>query len=544
MMSDQQTGSDALGDGDTPEKQFATAPPVTSLLDLPTSVLDDITRRALQHSDGETLSLSCRALSETRLLHAPSFRVKLETQHCDQLLTPRVTAALRARTNNLTLILEQPAKSSRKGLLCQVLARLGCCPAVKSCMLGSTKVSWSLKPLDCTPRLAQHLMSSFPGLTALSLHGYSITCSGLASLLAHPSLCLQLQQLDLTRTTITQQPQQPDQPRATTLDNLFHGARLQQLSLDGNRKSSMPNLAPLAQHLTQLRVSDIGTAIYLLEPQVWLAERLPHLLQPLPLLRTLLLPDAMVKGHQELDALLATQLTSVQLKSVQGLTHAYPDAPCSWQRLELTGEIDIATAAYLPLHTLTQPLVLGCLDITPSDSSLLLAAAAQNLTQGGKLPPRVRVLNLRLWEEAMTLEQTATLLQPLHGCCWGKVRFDDFGDVSSEHVPAMAALCRGCTHLEFFEGSLAPSLEFWHQLVQLMPSVQHVAFEYSGGATSAIMCECLHLMAEQPWARWLDITIKPPPLALYHPLPAYCEAIINAFNNPSKPGRFRVCFMV
>ncbi|KAJ9521640.1 hypothetical protein QJQ45_008984 [Haematococcus lacustris] len=180
----------------------------------------------------------------------------------------------------------------------------------------------------------------------------------------------------------------------------------------------------------------------------------------------------------------------------------------------------------------------------PSDSSLLLAAAAQNLTQGGKLPPRVRVLSLRLWEEAMTLEQTAALLQPLHGCCWGKVRFDDFEDVSSEHVPAMAGLCRGCTHLEFFEGSLAPSLEFWHQLVQRMPSVQHVAFEYSGGATSAAMCECLFLMAEQPWARWLDITIEPPPLASYHPLPAYCEAITNTFNNPSKPGRFRVCFMV
>ncbi|KAJ9521786.1 hypothetical protein QJQ45_015294 [Haematococcus lacustris] len=382
-MGNKQSVSDGPGDGDAPGVHSAAAapPPAASLLGLPTSLLDDILRRALQHGTGEALSLSCRALSQTRLQHAPSFRFELDNRQCDQLLTPRITAALRARTDKLTLILEQ----------------------------------------------------------------------------------------------------------------------LQRLSLDVNSLSFVSGMEHLAQHLTQLRVVDI----YFLEPQIWLADRVPQLLQPLPLLRTLQLPDAMVKGHQELDALLAaTQLTSVQLKAVQGLTHAYPDVHCSWQRLELTGAIDVATAAYLPLHTLTQPLVLSCLHIHHSDSNLLLAAAAQNLTQGGKLPPRVRVLNVRLWEEAMTLEQTAALLQPLHGCCCGKVRFDDFEDVS----------------------------------------VQHVAFEYSGGAASSAMCECLFLMAEQPWARWLDITIEPPPLALYHPLPQCCQAVNNTFNNPSEPRKFRACF--
>ncbi|KAJ9521632.1 hypothetical protein QJQ45_008980 [Haematococcus lacustris] len=540
-MGDPQSVSDGPGDSDAPgvHSAAATPPPVTSLLDLPTLVLEDIIRRALQHGAGEALSLSCRALSQTRLLHAPSFRIKLDNRQCDQLLTPRITAALRARKDKLTLILEEPAKSSGKGLLCQVLARLGCCPAVESCMLGNNEVIWSLRPLDCTPRLAQHLVDSFPSLTALSVHGYSVTCSGLASLLAHPQLCLQLQQLDLTRTTITQQP---DQPGAVTLDDLFRGARLKRLSLDYSLMS-MPSMKPLAQHLTQLRVGDISTSIYLLEPQDWLDDHLPQLLEPLTLLRTLQVPDAMVKGHQELDALLAaTQLTSVKLKSVQGLTHAYSEPPCSWQRLELTGAIDVATAAYLPLHTLTQPLVLGCLHIHHSDSSLLLAAAAHNLTQGGKLPPRVKVLNLKLREQAMTLEQTAALLQPLHGCCWGKVIFDTLKDVSSEHVPAMAALCRGCTHLVFDEGSLAPSLGFWHQLVQLMPSVQHVACTSTEGPASAAMCECLHLMAEQPWARWLDIVIRLSRNASHSPLPECCQAINNTFSNPSKPGKFRACF--
>ncbi|KAL6754625.1 hypothetical protein V8C86DRAFT_2696525 [Haematococcus lacustris] len=306
---------------------------------------------------------------------------------------------------------------------------------------------------------------------------------------------------------------------------------------------SMPSMEPLAQHLTQLRVGDISTSIYLLEPQDWLDDHLPQLLQPLPLLRTLQLPDAMVKGHQELDALLAaTQLTSVQLGGVEELDHGYPVAPCSWRCLELTWEIDIATAAYLPLHTLTQPLVLGCLHIHHSDSSLLLAAAAHNLTQGGKQPPRVKVLNLKLREQAMTLEQTAALLQPLHGCCWGTVSFDDLEDVSSEHVPPMAGLCRGCTHLVFDEGSLAPSLEFWHQLLQLMPSVQHVVFYLTHGPATAAMCECLHLMAEQPWARWLDIVIHLLPYGRFHPLPQCCQAVNNTFNNPSEPRKFRACF--
>ncbi|KAJ9506818.1 hypothetical protein QJQ45_008977 [Haematococcus lacustris] len=541
-MGDSQSVSDGPGDGDAPGVNFAAVapPPAASLLGLPTSLLDDILRRALQHGAGEALSLSCRALSETRLLHAPSFRIKLDNRQCDQLLTPRITAALRARTDKLTLILEEPAKSSGKGLLCQVLARLGCCPAVESCRLGNNEFIWSLRPLDCTPCLTQHLVDSFPSLNALSLHGYSITCSGLASLLAHPQLCVQLQQLDLTRTTITQQP---DQPGAVTLDDLFHGARLKRLSLDVDSLSSVPNMDPLAQHLTHLRVSDGRTYTRSVEPRVWLADRVPQLLQLLPLLRTLLLPDVIIKGHQEPDALLAaTQLTSVQLRGVQGLDHGYSDSPCSWQRLELTGQIEVATAAYLPLHTLTQPPVLGCLDIIHIDSSLLLAAAAHNLTQGGKLLPRFRALNLRLWEEAMTLEQTAALLQPLHDCCWGTVSFKKLEDVSSEHVPAMAALCRGCTHLEFFGGSLGPSLEFWHQLVQLMPSVQHVAFTSTEGLASAAMCECLHLMAEQPWARWLDITITPPFHALFQPLPKCCLDMNNTFNNPSTPGKFRVRF--
>ncbi|GFH19205.1 hypothetical protein HaLaN_16114 [Haematococcus lacustris] len=57
-------------------------------------------------------------------------------------------------------------------------------------------------------------------------------------------------------------------------------------------------------------------------------------------------PAVTVSGHQQLDTLLAaTQITSLQLDTIEGLGTSYADAPCSWQRLELTGGIDWKPAA-------------------------------------------------------------------------------------------------------------------------------------------------------------------------------------------------------
>ncbi|KAJ9533219.1 hypothetical protein QJQ45_018355 [Haematococcus lacustris] len=180
----------------------------TSLLDLPEALLGHINSLAVQLGAGKALSLACRAFSLANLQRAPAFHFPLERLRCDQLLTRRAIAALRARNSKLTFnILHQP----RKELLTHVLAKLGPCAAAETC-----KLSYSgpcrrgrCKALDCSPRLAQHLLSGFPNLTALSLHGYSVSSSGVASLLCHPQLSLQLQQLDLTSTTILQVLHQP-----------------------------------------------------------------------------------------------------------------------------------------------------------------------------------------------------------------------------------------------------------------------------------------------------------------------------------------------
>ncbi|GFH10223.1 hypothetical protein HaLaN_05497 [Haematococcus lacustris] len=228
-----------------------------------------------------------------------AFRIQLDTHRCNQLLTSRVVAALSARTRRFALILVQPhalGSGHYMRMLHDVLNRLSSCAAAETCELR---------------------------------------------------LSLQLQQLDLTGSTITQ-PKRPESG-AVTLANLFHGVRLQHLSLDVGAEVLMPGLQPLAQHLTQLHVQLL----------MQLYPTLTSLAAALGPLQQLQLPGVTLYGQEQLDALLAaTQLTSVQLNSVQDLSSSRADAPCSWQRLELTHWIDSSTAAYLPLHSLTQPLLL------------------------------------------------------------------------------------------------------------------------------------------------------------------------------------------
>ncbi|KAL6758405.1 hypothetical protein V8C86DRAFT_2595627 [Haematococcus lacustris] len=247
------------------------------------------------------------------ILH-PEQRCWLDSQGCDQFLTPRVVAALQARTCKLALTLEQQrAQSSRQyiRLLSEILRELASCAAVKACKLGTSKGPSPCHDMHCSPDLAQHLMDSFPGLTSLALHGYYIHCSSLACLLSHPRLSLQLQQFDLNGTIITQ-PKRP-KPRAATLDSLFYGVKLQQLSLlvtkkaVGEDKPFLPDLRPLSQHLTQLCLQqregvkwhlDKYTAV--LQPlaqlqvltvsHIYHLQGLPGLLQALPRLHTLQLP--------------------------------------------------------------------------------------------------------------------------------------------------------------------------------------------------------------------------------------------------------------
>ncbi|KAJ9519485.1 hypothetical protein QJQ45_000581 [Haematococcus lacustris] len=554
--------SDALTDGVPVEAPSANSG--NPLLELPEALIEDIASRAVQLGAGGALSLTCRAFSKTNLLHAPALRIQLDSQRCDQLLTPRVAAALRSRTCKLALTMaQQQAEHTRQGimLLTNVLKRLASCAAVEACRLGAIQGPSlsNLGRLGCSPRFTQQLMGSFPGLTSLSIHGYAIPCSCLANLLAHPQLSLQLQQLDLTGTAITQ-PKRPE-PGTATLTNLFHASRLKQLSLSikekaGEDRPLLPNLQPLSQHLTQLCLQQPEglpwvlakfTAVLasLAQLQVLTISRtpdlvgLPELLQALPQLRTMQLPNAVVMGQEQLDALLAaTQLTSIQIGSLEGLTSSRADVPCSWQRLEVMAWVRgaIATAAYLPLHSLTQPLVFERLIIdSHADNRALAAAAVRNLTQACKVPVRIKELHLHAATHPhVELQQVVAVLQALKHCSWEMV-FMNLMNVGMMDVVTVAPLCQGCTHLQFRGGSVTPSLGFWRQLVQRMPTVTDVGFERVDGSTSLAMHQSLQLMAEQPWARWLDICMSSPLGS--SELPACWSA-----DDPSKPGKIRVWF--
>ncbi|KAJ9521553.1 hypothetical protein QJQ45_008841 [Haematococcus lacustris] len=230
------------------------------------------------------------------------------------------------------------------------------------------------------------------------------------------------------------------------------------------------------------------------------------------------------------------------------------------------GIVNCTSAACLPLTSLTQPLVLGNLLVGhPCVSIPEVSAAVLNLTQACKVPVKICVLQLSMSdsstsdsseeEEAdldvpptasaiaqqrVTLQLLVTVLQELN---WIElVTVYAMLEVSVGDVMVVAPLCQGCTELNFLQSGLAPSLEFWRQLVQLMPTVSRVSFMSCTGVSTEAMCESLVLMAEQPWARWLDIFVH---ITIYrYQLPECCQAINNRFDNPASPAIFRVRFRV
>ncbi|KAJ9520389.1 hypothetical protein QJQ45_000123 [Haematococcus lacustris] len=554
-------GSASATDGYSPAGEAP--PPATRLLDLPPALLDDIACRVMQLRARSQLPLTCRVFSQVRLLHIPALRIQLGRQCSDQLLMPRVVSALQARTSKLTLTLCQPETKYTKhytDLLARALTKLDNCAAVEVCKLVSsgTYKPNKIKHLRCSPGLARDLLRSFPSLTALTLQGLCVSSKALASMLSHPPLALQLQQLDITETSVPA----GEEPRAVGLT--FQGLQLKQLSIaavDPKQPSTplLPSFQPLAQHLTQLHLeSQCGPDIHVgyfmesLQPlaqlQVltisninWLVG-LTEVLQALPQLHTLQLPGVRVEGQYQVEKLLeATQLTSLQLYAFDELGTLRADAPCSWQRLELTGTTDWDTLTCLPLHSLSQPLVLEGLYISDQcgeeDSDQYIPHSEE--AEAIKVPVKITRLLLltqsqkqcALWDDnSITKERLArqqrvglarqlSLLQTLQSFCVAKVVVCELHEFTAADVVALAPLCRECTHLRLYSGSMEPSLEFWRQLVQLMPAVQEVEFFNVNGSTSSAMHKSLQRMANQPWARWLDITIHTNPITA--PVPSW-----------------------
>ncbi|KAJ9532443.1 hypothetical protein QJQ45_010535 [Haematococcus lacustris] len=416
-------GGASATDGYSPAGEVP--PPASRLLDLPPALLDDIACRVMQLGSRSLLPLTCRAFSQAHLLHIPALRIQLGRQRCDQLLTPRVVTALQARKSKLVITLWQPKKGDSAAfkwqwaptlqlphteytqhyhdLLAHALAKLDNCAAVEVCRLFSGEYHPNIhRHLRCPPGLAQHLLDSFPSLTALTLQGFLVSSNTLASLLSHPPLARQLQQLHLTTTYV----------------------------LNGDK--------PLcSKPLAQLLVLTITCQ------QVQL-QGLAELLQVLPQLHTLQLPGATVRGQQKLDTLLAAnQITSIQLQE----------------------------AIKVPVHI----------------KEVQLTMVRQEL-QHRTLTPTVITPTL-LQHQRVDLAQLVSLLQPLQSCFVGKVQVRCLHEVTGADVLALAPLCRDCTHFELRGGSVEPSVDFWHQLVQLMPAVQKVDFIRVEGCVSAAMHE-------------------------------------------------------
>ncbi|KAJ9512481.1 hypothetical protein QJQ45_018774 [Haematococcus lacustris] len=539
-MNDQQSVSQGTVDGVVLGSPLAacTPPSATSLLDLPAALLDDISCRALQLG-ATALARTCRAFYDANLRHAPAFCIPADRQRCEQLLTVRVVAALRARTSRFSVYIEDKqqqlfSEQRNSESVARILAKLGSCAAAEACKLRSSAVNRrdSLMVIDCAPGLAQGLLDSFPCLTALSLRGYAINCSDQASLLSHPQLALQLQQLDLISTSIKHH-QQPE------FEAVFHGLRLKQLSLDvehyGNYDENyinynvplLPDLRSLAQHLTHLhlwmqRPLELDQIMFevasLTQLQVLTISGLrepldgadgifdlARVLWTLPQVHTRQLLDTTLSECCYLNHLLAaTGLTSLQLGSFQELTKSWADAPCSWQQLELTGSIDCKSLACLPLHSLTQPLVFGRLDIAVCEDCPSLLAAVRNLTLSCKVPVRINSLLLdtsgsneaattdtAAAQQRMEVKRLVQLLQEVQYRC-DVLTVKCLKDVSTADVTALAPLCRGCVHLVFESGSIKPSLVFWRQLVQLVPSMQAVTFNHCLIVGSLIACLMHH----------------------------------------------------
>ncbi|KAJ9532206.1 hypothetical protein QJQ45_003931 [Haematococcus lacustris] len=288
-------------------------------------------------------------------------------------------------------------------LMAMMLEAVLLCGAV-----NSLAISWHYDlDLPWEPAFSAALATSFPFLTRLTLQECSISIGDLAKVINHPLLSPRLLHLDLEYADITHEGRPGSSP--------FIGSRLQTLSLNGfveveGEPELLSGLLPLPLTLTELEMTGctnmvqkdwvrLAAAVSSLTQlqQLWLTysnrdsdENAPgpmallSALAHLPSLHTLVLYEIVV-GQEQLDALLAlTQITSLEVLEVSGLTSSRASAACSWRQLEVH-LMDWDSAAYLPLHSLTHPLRLYQLEGGIEEPSIeVLAAAELNLCESNK----------------------------------------------------------------------------------------------------------------------------------------------------------------
>ncbi|KAJ9533238.1 hypothetical protein QJQ45_018343 [Haematococcus lacustris] len=404
----------------------------TQLLDLPDELLGAVLR---QLRDGESrlhVFRTSKRLAIALLQHTPAIELKYPLgadgyedseengtcltafEYSTQRLAPFLTHALLARKAALQLSL-QPAEG--------LLTRLEDCyetdedsEAVHA--VAAKLASYTLGILELCPAVTHltvkfnvrfgcfwqpghtaALAAAYPSLTSLTLKDFMTTFTQLSKLVRHPVLLSQLQRLDISDLYMCGwDDSKAGEPR----NSPFTGLRLKQLSLGVGYGGNWPHLAPLAPHLTQLAAvglepESLATALrsltnlqhlwlYMDGKQASLRTVLPALAQ-LPSLHTLELPRNDV-GQEALDQLLAlTQVTFLRVRRFKNIALSRTTAACSWRQLELCQrgwELDWATAAHLPLHSLTHPLQVSQLGGSVEVGAEVLAAAELNLCERNK----------------------------------------------------------------------------------------------------------------------------------------------------------------
>ncbi|KAJ9532591.1 hypothetical protein QJQ45_010673 [Haematococcus lacustris] len=388
---------------------------------LPAKLLDAVLSQ-LDASSRLPVFRTSKILATALLRVVPRIQLTYPTQH-DVIgqnlreLAPFLTEVLQNRQQPKLHLTLQPAMRIREPtgeaepaaavsdisrLVAWTLGAVPLCVAVDSLTIGwhhSLYLPWE-------HAFSAALAASFPSLTSLTFKDVSIgyLVYAIDTLLLLP----QLLHLDL-QNIITE-----DEGQLGDSWSPFIGSRLQTLSLHAcytgyGESELLLGLVPLPPTLTQLTVSSSR-----MEQWDWVrvAAAVSDLTQlqqlrlidehrdwyvtgpgPMPLLSALVhLPslhtlevDEYVEGQEQLDALLAlTQITSLKLLTVTGLTSSRASAACSWRQLEVH-TMDWDSAAYMPMHSLTHPLHLTQLVGDNEEPSIeVLAAAELNLFERNK----------------------------------------------------------------------------------------------------------------------------------------------------------------
>jgi hypothetical protein len=198
-----------------------------------------------------------------------------------------------------------------------------------------------------------------------------------AAITALPAL-QQLQELRDFRWLEPAYKQDRDHPcadAAATLAQLAHLTQLTHITL-GRAEASIGTLITSVTGLTNLQ-SFTMESVHPLDPgdgfptanpevkwKVLSSGRLSQLLTSCSQLTTLSMEEV-VLDQAGLDLLLAhPHIVNVTFLAIAA-TESRVDSPCSWQSLKLAMEVDIRTVAYVPLHSLEQPLAVTSLLLPP-----------------------------------------------------------------------------------------------------------------------------------------------------------------------------------